>query len=95
MNKFMIAVAFALVATAANAHTNACKVPLPPHRPTIATPAVPPVGAVVKDGMVVARAPVGSDMIVDVDGNDIDVSIEGSTKRGFNKILPWNWSIWK
>lgn len=93
MNKFMIAVAFVLVASTAHAHTNACKVPLPPHRPTVAV--VPPVGAVIKDGMVVVRAPVGSDMMVDVDGNDIDVSIEGRAKRGFNKVLPWNWSIWK
>lgn len=98
MNK-IFAIAFAstlIAASAAEARTDACKVPLPPRRPTIGVPAPapPPVGAIVTDGMVTARAPVGTDMIVDVDGDDIDVSIEGTAKRGFAKILPWNWSIW-
>ena len=93
MNKMFLATVFALGLVGS---AFAADVPTPPRRPAnlgVTTP--PPVGAVIKDGMVVVRAPVGSDMIVDVDGTDIDVSIEGSTKRGFAKILPWNWSIWK
>lgn len=71
----------------------AADVPLPPRRPAnlgVTTP--PPVGAVVQNGMLTVRAPVGSDVQVDVDGTDMDVSISGGNK---NTWLPWNWSVWK
>lgn len=89
MNKFMIALVFAGISGSAIA----ADVPTPPRRPAnlgVTTP--PPVGAVVQNGMLTVRAPVGSDMQVDVDGTDIDVSISGGGK---NTWLPWNWSVWK
>lgn len=52
-------------------------------------------GAVVKDGQVIVRAPLGSDVQIDVDGTDLDVTVTGKDKTGFSKILPWNWNIWK
>lgn len=101
MNKIVFAVAM-LFATSAFASSHTACVPLPPKRPAnLGVPAPtfntdPNVyGAIVKDGKVLVKAPLGSDVQVDVDGTDLDVSVEGKNKSGFNKILPWNWSIWK
>lgn len=101
MNKIVFVVAMMFAGSAMASSHNAC-VPLPPKRPAnLGTPA--PVfntdpnmyGAIVKNGQVIVKAPLGSDVQVDVDGKDLDVSVEGKDKTGFNKILPWNWSIWK
>jgi len=100
MNKFVFVVAMLFAGSAyASNHNKAC-VPLPPKRPVnIGVPAPtftndPTVyGAVVKDGQVVVKAPVGSDIQVGVDGKDINLSVD--RQGGFNKVLPWNWSIWK
>jgi len=98
MNKiiFVVAMMFAGSAFAADK-----AVPLPPKRP--ANLGAAPLfntdpniyGAVVQNGQVVVRAPLGSDVQIDVDGRDLEVSVEGKDKTGFNKILPWNWKIWK
>ena len=90
MNKiiFVVAMMFAGSAFAAD-------VPLPPKRPASLTVQPPAYGAAIQNGQVVVRAPLGSDVQVDVDGSDLDVSISGKNKTGFEKILPWNWKIWK
>jgi hypothetical protein len=99
MNRFFVA--FAVVA-ALTGSAFAKNTPVPPNRPaSISAPAPifntdPNVyGAVVKDGQVIVRAPLGSDVQVDVDGRDLDVTVTGKDKTGFSKILPWNWTFWR
>lgn len=93
MKKVSLTIAFVIaLATPVLAKT----VPVPPKRPPAPIFNTDPnvYGAYVKDGQVFVRAPVGSDVQVDVDGTDVDVSVN---KEGnfFNKVLPWNWTFWK
>ena len=64
------------------------EVPLPPTRPAEITGT----GALVTPQGVIVKAPVGSNVTVDVDGKDVDVTVDGAQK---NTWLPWNWNIWK
>jgi len=92
MNK-MIFVATMIFAVPAFAKT----VPVPPKRPAELTAPAPifntdpnMYGAVVKDGQVIIRAPLGSDTQVDVDGNSFQVDVNNG-HGVFDRILPWNW----
>jgi len=85
---FAIAMMFAGSAFAAD-------VPLPPKRSANLSVQPPAYGAAIQNGQVVVRAPLGADMQVDVDGADLDITVTGKNKSAFEKILPWNWKIWK
>lgn len=75
MNKFFIATAFVMTLTgSALAHSKAVA-PIP------ATPLVP--GAVVTPQGVKVQAPPGSDVQVDVNGADVDISIVGPDRGLF------------
>lgn len=70
-------------------------VPVPPKRPAEFSAPIfntdPNVyGAVVKNGQVVIRAPLGSDVQVDVDGNSFTVDVD-KNNNFWNKMLPWKW----
>lgn len=90
MNKFVFIVGMVFASSAF-----AADVPLPPKRSANLTVQPPAYGAAIQNGQVVVRAPLGSDMQVDVDGADLDITVTGKNKSGFEKILPWNWKIWK
>lgn len=71
--------------------------PLPPKRPAELNAPAPVFntdpnvyGAIVKNGQVMIRAPLGSDVQVDVDGNSFTVDVDKSTSI-WNKVLPWKW----
>lgn len=92
MNKFVFVVAM-LAAGSAFART-----PVPPKRPAELTAPAPifntdpnVYGAIVKDGQVLVRAPLGTDMQVDVDGNTFSVDVDGARKSPIERVLPWNW----
>lgn len=100
MNKFVVS--FAVVAGLTGS-SFAKTVPVPPKRPASLTAPAPifntdpnVYGAVVKDGQVIVRAPLGSDVQVDVDGKDLDVQVtKPDSKDSWKNILPWRWSIWR
>lgn len=101
MNKVLLTVSFVFGMTAsAMAHTHShphkhTTVPLPPTRPANLTPPViTSTGAIVAPTGVTVKAPKGSDVQVDVDGKDVDISVDGNGRSGWSKIYPWNWSIW-
>lgn len=86
MNKFFLATAFVMALTGSALA----------HKKTVVTdvPLVP--GAVVTPQGVKVQAPPGSDVQVDVDGKDVDITITGpGPKTGFSSVLPWNWSVWR
>jgi hypothetical protein len=89
--KYIVTAIALVMATSAFGKT----VPLPPTRPPapvfITDPNV--YGAYVKDGQVFVRAPVGTDVQVDVDGTNVDVTVDKGD--GWSKVLPWNWNLWK
>lgn len=86
MNKFILATALVFALTgSALAHKKAVvtDVPLVP-------------GAVVTPQGVKVQAPVGSDVQVDVDGKDVDITITGpDSHTGVSSLLPWNWRLWR
>jgi hypothetical protein len=90
MNKFLVTAAVLAVMT----------VPAMAHKAKIAsTPTTPyfvGTGAVVKDGKVYVTAPYGSDVQVDVDGTDLDVTVtKPDSDSVWNTVLPWRWNIWR
>lgn len=78
MNKFVIAALLTLSVTGiAEAKTKRTTTPVPPTRPTEFNTTDPTMyGAVVKDGQIVVKAPVGSNVQVDVDGGQVDISTD-------------------
>lgn len=84
MNKFVLATAFVFALTgSALAHKR------------VATPAPVVPGAVVTPQGVIVKAPLGSDVQVDVDGKDVDITVTGpDSNTGLSSVLPWNWNIW-
>lgn len=89
MNKFIVALLFAMTSVAVAADT-----PLPPKRPASlnSLPAWKPatlnshkpygVAAGVSANGVVVTAPPGSDVQVDVDGNDVQIDVTKTGKKG-------------
>ena len=67
-------------------------VPTPPVRPTeFNTPNS--TGALVTPNGVIVKAPVGSNVTVDVDGNNVDVTVDKGDV--WDTVLPWRWNLWK
>ena len=90
MNKIMFFVAaMALAATSVQART----VPTPPVRPADFT-ATNGVGALVTPSGVIVKAPLGSNVSVDVDGKDVEIEVEDAEKTFWKRVLPWNWNLW-
>lgn len=95
MNKIIVTVIATLVVGSAMAKPT----PIPPQRPFPRTTVPAPTfntdpnvyGAVVKDGQVVVRAPLGSDVQVDVDGNSFTVDVDRGKKSFVDNLLPWKW----
>lgn len=92
MNKFVIATALVMLAGSAEAKTKT--VPTPPTRPAELNGPITAAGAIVGENGVVVKAPPGSNVQVDVDGQDVDIQVSGNgPKTGLATVLPWNWGI--